>query len=93
MVITDDLVLCHSSTVQWRQYLKSVVIEPGFALNETAAAVFTLIDGKRTVGDIAREIAVEYSVDPSTCQSDVHELVGELVERGFVVEASASAAS
>jgi len=89
MVITDDLVLRHSSTITWRQYLKSVVIEPGFALNETAAEVFTRIDGKRTVGDIAREIAVEYSVDPSTCHDDVHELVGELVERGFVVEAGA----
>jgi hypothetical protein len=90
MTITDNLVLRHSSTITWRQYLKSVVIEPGFALNETAAEVFTRIDGKRTVGDIAREIAVEYSVDPSTCHDDVHELVGELVERGFVVEAGAS---
>jgi hypothetical protein len=93
MAITDDLVLRHSATVTWRQYLKSVVIEPGFALNETAAAVFTRIDGKRTVGDIAREIAEEFSVDLPTCQSDVHELVGEFVERGFVVDASAPAAN
>lgn len=93
MDIAETLVLQVSSDITWRSYLKSVVIEPGFALNETAAAVFTRIDGVRTVGEIADEVAKEFEVDPAECRDDVRELVAELFERGFVAPAAGALAS
>ena len=53
-------------------------------LNPTASAVWWLCDGKRTVAEIAGEIANYFQVEESTARSDVENLVYDFMEAGVV---------
>ncbi|MFC0065843.1 pyrroloquinoline quinone biosynthesis peptide chaperone PqqD [Umezawaea endophytica] len=71
--------------VSYDQVRESAVVlfpEGVLVLNETAAAVVDLCDGRATIGDITRRLADDFSgVEPR----DVVELVERLVARGVVV--------
>jgi hypothetical protein len=85
MELSEQSVLKRNPELAWRKYLKSVVIDPGVALNETAAIVFERMDGTRTLGAICVEIMGEFEIDRATCVNDTLALVRDLIEQGFVV--------
>ncbi|HEX5634239.1 MAG TPA: pyrroloquinoline quinone biosynthesis peptide chaperone PqqD [Gemmatimonadales bacterium] len=62
---------------------KPVLLYPEGAvfLNDTGAAVLKLVDGKRTVGDIAAELSARYHEDVS---ADVAEYLETLVKGELV---------
>lgn len=51
-----------------------------FTLNETAALIWDLIDGQRTVGQILSAIVEEYDIGTADAQADLLELLGYLEE-------------
>lgn len=58
-------------------------------LSETAATIWQLIDGKRSVRAIGEHLATEYDVELEVAVSDVVELVELFAERGLLVSAPA----
>ncbi len=57
-------------------------------LNGTGARAFDLVDGRRTVGEIAEALAGEYpGVSREEIARDVAELLADLAERGAVERA------
>lgn len=53
-------------------------------LSESAAFIWRLMDGRRSVGDLADALCAEYEVDRDTAVADVTELVGALHDVGVV---------
>jgi len=49
-----------------------------YALNETAAAIWRRIDGKKTLEEIGVEVAEEFEVTPAQLQSDLAPLIEDL---------------
>jgi hypothetical protein len=49
-----------------------------YTLSPVAARIWTLIDGKRTLGDVVAVIVDEYDVSRETAEADVRELVTDL---------------
>jgi pyrroloquinoline quinone biosynthesis protein D len=62
-----------------------LVPEGAVRLNETAAQVLELCDGKRSLGEIAAALSSRYSGADVT--DDVRELLGGMVAHGLVVDA------
>jgi pyrroloquinoline quinone biosynthesis protein D len=62
---------------------KPVLLYPEGAvfLNDTGAAILKLVDGKRTVAEIAAELSAQYHEDVG---ADVAEYLGTLVARELV---------
>ncbi len=54
-------------------------------LNETGARIWALIDGKRSVAEIATVISREFDVPLVTAQADVAGFISLLVGHGLVV--------
>jgi pyrroloquinoline quinone biosynthesis protein D len=52
-------------------------------LNETAAAIWTLCDGRRDIQEIIRAIESEYEVPHDEALADVHAFAGQLVASGL----------
>ena len=63
-----------------------LVPEGAVRLNETAAQVLELCDGRRSLDEIAAALSQRYS--GADVGADVRELVGGLVEHGLVVDAA-----
>ena len=63
-----------------------LVPEGAVRLNETAAQVLELCDGRRSLDEIAAALSLRYS--GAYLGADVRELVGGLVEHGLVVDAA-----
>jgi len=65
-----------------------LVVIPGRAevkvLNPTGIAVFRLLDGNHTVGEIARAVAAEFEVTEEQALADVEEFLGELDRHGML---------
>jgi pyrroloquinoline quinone biosynthesis protein D len=59
--------------------------EGALVLNETALEVLGLVDGERTLDDIAAVLSERY--DGADVKDDVSELLDGIGERGLVVEA------
>jgi hypothetical protein len=55
-------------------------------LNGTGAEVFQLIDGQRTLQEIAAAVSEHYDVPLQQVQTDVLILVKKLLDRGVVLE-------
>ncbi len=56
-------------------------------LNRSAGFLLSLCDGKRTLGDIEREMLSAFSVDPAMLQKDLVDIVRDLQwKRLLVVE-------
>ena len=53
-------------------------------LNEIGARIWSLIDGTRTVGDIAGLICSEYDVEPAQAEADAIEFIEQLVGKGIL---------
>jgi pyrroloquinoline quinone biosynthesis protein D len=64
-----------------------LVPEGAVRLNETAARVLELCDGRRSLEEIAAALSQRYSGADVT--DDVRELLGGMVEHGLVVDAAA----
>jgi Coenzyme PQQ synthesis protein D (PqqD) len=70
---------------KWREYLKGIVIEPELALNETAAVIFRLIDGKRSLVEISLEASKHYQdITVARVLEDAMDLVERLQEEEVV---------
>jgi hypothetical protein len=53
-------------------------------LSESATFLWRLIDGRRSVGDLADALCAEYDVDRDTAVTDVAELIDTLHSAGVV---------
>jgi hypothetical protein len=82
--ISAERIIQLNPSITWRKYLKGVVVEPGIALNESATEVFLRIDGKRSVGDITRELTSVFEIDHETCLADTVALIADLADQGIV---------
>jgi coenzyme PQQ biosynthesis protein PqqD len=56
-----------------------------YTLNDTGKAIWKLLDGKRSLAQIASELAEEYNAPVADIERDVTGLVGELERRRMVV--------
>lgn len=56
-----------------------------FSLEGIGPRIWQLLQDKATVASIVATIRDEYEVDAETCERDVVEMLGELIERGLVV--------
>lgn len=56
-----------------------------YTLNETGRAVWQRLNGKRTLRDVAADLAVQYSGSPDQITQDVLGIAGELVKRRILV--------
>jgi hypothetical protein len=56
-----------------------------FSLNQVGTRVWEIMDGSKTVAELAAVIASEYEVSQEQAQTDVSNLVNELVEEKLVI--------
>lgn len=56
-----------------------------FSLNETGKALCKRLDGKKTLFDIVDEFCEEYEGERKEMESDVLDLVSEMVKRGMLI--------
>lgn len=61
-------------------------IESIYTLNETAAYIWDLIDGKSSVGEIKERIIDEYAIDPVKAEMDLIEHLRQLEGIKAVIE-------
>lgn len=57
-----------------------------YTLNETAARLWDLTDGQRTLAQVHAEFLAEYEIDPVESQQDLLEWVQNLVGIGALLE-------
>ncbi len=55
--------------------------ERAFNVDGNAVAVLQLVDGKRTVGDIAGELATKYSADKIVIEADITRMLDDLIAK------------
>ena len=53
-------------------------------LNDTASAIFELVDGRRTTREIAEALEALYDVSQSEIEKDVYTLCSELLDQGYL---------
>jgi hypothetical protein len=56
-----------------------------YTLNDTGKAIWKHLDGKRSLGQIAKDLMDEYEAPLADLERDVLGLVGELVKRKMLV--------
>jgi hypothetical protein len=56
-----------------------------YTLNETGRAVWDRLDGRRTLGEVVKELAAEYDAAEDVLREDVVGLVDELLKRKILV--------
>lgn len=61
-----------------------LVPEGALTLNSSAAAALELVDGRRTVAEIAREIVARFEVGEATALEQIVSLFERLAERRYV---------
>ncbi len=59
-------------------------------LNRTGAQVFRMMDGSRTLGEIAEVLSEQYGIPVEQAQRDVLALAGKLLERAAVTRREGS---
>ena len=59
-------------------------VESIFNLNETAAAVWERLDGKKKLSDIITDIKSEYESDDNKIENDVIAFISEMVETKLI---------
>lgn len=57
-----------------------------FSLNETGRAFWKLLDGKRTLDEIAAELEKKYDTPPGGIEKDILGLAAELLKRRIIRE-------
>ena len=63
-----------------------------FSLSGTAREIWRLIDGSRTLGEIADTVASGYSVEEKQLQRDVERFVAQLRDAALVADTNLSSA-
>jgi hypothetical protein len=61
-------------------------MESIFTLNETAAYIWSQLDGERTLGEIRDLVASEYQVSEEQAQADLLDLVSQLEDLKAISE-------
>jgi len=56
-----------------------------YTMNETGKAIWLLLDGEKSLRDIAGDLATEFDAPPGQIEKDVLGLMTELVHRKMVV--------
>lgn len=64
-----------------------------FTLNETAAFIWDMLDGTKSLEQLCDGLAGAFDVSPEQAESDIQELLLQLVEIGAVHENASSAAA
>lgn len=59
--------------------------EQYYSLDEVGAFIWQLIDGRRTIADLATAVAAEYDAPEPTIQQDTLEIVEHLATEGLIV--------
>lgn len=59
-----------------------------FTLDESGRAIWDKLDGKKSLAEIANELRADFDAEPGKIEQDLVGLIGELVKRRIVVEAS-----
>lgn len=59
-------------------------LESIFTLNEVAARIWELLDGRRTLEEVRDLIVAEFEVTPKTAEADLEEFLRHLEEIGAV---------
>ena len=97
MTISQNTIYAVSDDVVAREIEGEIIIVPLvagigdledelFTLNETGKAIWELLDGRRSLQEVTRELSERYTAEPEKIQTDVLGLVGELLRRGMVIE-------
>ncbi len=87
--VTPDSVLAVPEAVVWQELDgKVVALHTGLgkyiSLNASASLLWSAVDGRRTIAQLACILSETYGVDGPTALQDALELFGQLVERGFL---------
>lgn len=61
-------------------------LESIYTLNETAACIWALLDGQRTLADIRDALVAEFDVSEADAETDLFELIESLLSFGAAVE-------
>ena len=56
-----------------------------YTMNETGKAIWSRLDGKRTLRAVSAELAAEFNAPPGAIEKDVLGLMAELLRRKMVV--------
>jgi hypothetical protein len=94
--VTLDMVCVPSDDVVAREIEGDLIIVPLVAgigdtedelytMNETGKAIWSLLDGQRTLGAVAEELAAEFSAPVGEVAKDVSGLMNELIRRKMVL--------
>lgn len=91
-----DAVFQHDPNIVSRQVAGEMILVPIknnigdmesiYTLNPTAARIWELIDGRRTIAEIYQQILLEFEVDPAQAGADMNEFVAALQSEGALVE-------
>ena len=54
-------------------------------LNEVGSRLWELVDGKRTIAELAAQICDEYAVNPQQAEDDALDFIQRMVERKLLV--------
>ena len=54
-------------------------------LNEVGAAIWELLDGQRSIRQIAAALSEQFDVTPQTAEADALHFLADLAERGIVL--------
>ena len=58
--------------------------ERAFNVDGNAVAVLQLVDGQRSIGDIAGDLATKYNADPTVIQGDIAKMIEDLIAKRVV---------
>lgn len=97
--IPMEMVLTHSDDVVAREIDGALIIVPLtsgmgdmeddlFSMNETGTAIWQLLDGAKTVGEVVSALTTQYEAAAGEIEQDVLGLVAELMKRSMLVEAT-----
>jgi hypothetical protein len=88
MSLSLDDRYCHDPNIVDREIAGEVILVPIrdnvgdlesiYTLNETAARIWALLDGERTLAEVRDTIVAEFEVEPADAEADLLELVGQL---------------
>jgi len=57
------------------------------ALEDVAALLWELFDGRRPLDDVVANVASTYDVPSAVVEADVREFASDMIDRGFLVAA------
>ena len=83
MVIDLTSVLVQNGA-NYRQFPKGILFESGIALNGVASDIFVLIDGQKTIKEIASTISSSYETNLDIVSADIIALAKTLLEEGLI---------